>query len=78
MFFGNPDLLERNLHTDLNTVIKNVKIREDQHLCILQYNKTLIEQQKELDSIAFINEQIVKHKNYYHNAAQLHQEVKEE
>lgn len=27
MFFGNPELLERNLHNDLNTLIKNVKAR---------------------------------------------------
>lgn len=46
MFFGNPDLLERNLHNDLNTLIKNIKLREDQHFSILQYNKNLIQQQR--------------------------------
>lgn len=44
MFFGNPDLLERSLHNDLNILIKNVKAREDQHLTLLQYNKGLITQ----------------------------------
>lgn len=42
MFYGNNDLLEKNLHNDLNTLIKNIKIREDQHLTLLQYNKGLI------------------------------------
>lgn len=44
MFYGNSDLLEKTLHNDLNTLIKNVKAREDQHLTLLQYNKGLIEQ----------------------------------
>ena len=55
MFFGNPELLEKNLHNDLNNLIKNIKIREDQHLTILQYNKNLIQKQRQLDSIAFLN-----------------------
>lgn len=42
MFFGNPQLLERSLHNDLNTFIKNIKAREDQHLTLLQYNKAVI------------------------------------
>ena len=44
MFFGNPQLLERHLHNDLNTFIKNIKAREDQHITLLQYNKGVINQ----------------------------------
>ena len=53
MFFGNSELLERSLHNDLNNLIKNVKVREDQHFLILQYNKNLIIQQKEIDFIGY-------------------------
>ena len=55
MFYGNPELLERNLHNDLNTLVKNVKAREDQHLTLLQYNKGLIAQLLEMDSIPFLH-----------------------
>ena len=46
MFCGSSDLLERHLHTDMNMLIKNVKIRGDVYLSILQYNKALIAQHK--------------------------------
>ena len=46
MFFGNPELLEKHLHNDMNILIKNVKLREDNHLTTLQYNKNLLIQQR--------------------------------
>ena len=56
MFFGNHQLLERHLHNDLNTFIKNIKTREDQHLTLLQYNKGVISQLTQMDSIPFLQE----------------------
>ena len=56
MFFGNHQLLERHLHNDLNTFIKNIKAREDQHLTLLQYNKGVITQLTQMDSIPFLQE----------------------
>lgn len=46
MFCGSSELLERHLHTDMNALIKNVKLRGDVYLSILQYNKALIAQHK--------------------------------
>lgn len=64
MFYGNSELLEKTLHNDLNTLIKNVKAREDQHLTLLQYNKGLIEQLSEMDSIPFFQEELTKYRSF--------------
>lgn len=78
MFFGSSEGLEKALHNDLNTLIKNVKLREDQHLSILQYTKNLLSQQKQLDSIAFLHEEITKHKIFLEFMNASHLEIKGE
>ena len=70
--------MEKNLHNDLNTLIKNIKTREDQHLAILQYNKNLIAKQKELDSIAFLNEELIAHREFFKETVILHDSIKNE
>ena len=78
MFFGSSEGLEKALHHDLNTLIKNVKLREDQHLSILQYTKNLLSQQKKIDSIAFLHEEITKHKLFLEGMKASHLEIKME
>ena len=70
--------MERSLHNDLNSFIKNIKAREDQHLTLLQYNKGLIAQLLGMDSIPFLQEEINKHKSFYASVQSSHDKLERE
>ena len=54
MFFGDPELLERCLHNDLNSLIKNIKQRDEQYIEIVKYNRAILAENK-FDNQLFLN-----------------------
>lgn len=61
MYFGDVGELESHLNNDCTVLLKNLKAREDQHHELLQYNRRIIQKQREEDDELFINDEVLQH-----------------
>lgn len=61
MYLGDAGEIESNLNNDWTVVLKNLKLREDHHYELLQYNRRIISKQREDDDELFVNDEILHH-----------------
>jgi hypothetical protein len=61
MYFGDVSEMEAHLNNDWTLIFKNIKIMEDFHYELLQYNKRILMKQRNEDDDLFINDEILQH-----------------
>ncbi len=61
MYLGDANQLEVHLNNDWTVLLKNLKLREDFHFELLQYNNHILSQLRNHHDDTFINDEILQH-----------------
>jgi hypothetical protein len=70
MYLGDASELEVHLNNDWTVLLKNLKLREDYHFELLQYNNHILSQLKNHHDDTFINDEILQHHHQIDKIAQ--------